>query len=238
MYLTIPYTIPGFICDRNDQLTMWGMARLFQEAADAHVQNNKIGFKELKKNGKAWVLCRVFYHVDRLPQAGERVTLKTWSRGTDGLFAVREYQMLDTDGNAIVSGTSYWAIIDLETRHVIRINSLMEQFEAHPDIATTREKLFKMRLPGNGDSLQTVFSMPVKNSMLDHTQHVNNAEYIKLIFDEYPDNSNGRNLDFEIHYILETKPDDSVSVSRMQAESSTYFQISNSRGVSVLAKIN
>ena len=79
--------------------------------------------------------------------------------------------------------------------------------------------------------------MPVKNSMLDHTQHVNNAEYIKLIFDEYQD-INSQSIDFEIHYILETQPNDTVSVSRMQAESSTYFQISNSRGVSVLAKIN
>lgn len=238
MYLTLPYTIPGFICDRNDRLTMWGMARLFQEAADAHVQNNKIGFKELKENGKAWVLCRVYYHVDRLPQAGERVTLKTWSRGTDGLFAVREYQMLDTDGNAIVSGTSYWAIIDFETRHVIRINTLMDHFEAHPDIATTRPKLFKMRLPDNGNGLVQMATIPVKGSMLDHTQHVNNAEYIRMIFDEYPVECSLDNLDFEIHYILETQPNDTVSVSRVQAESSTYFQIANSRGVSVLAKIN
>ena len=46
-----------------------------------------------------------------------------------------------------------------------------------------------------------------------------------------------RPFSIEMNYQHETQPDDTLSVSRKQDNGATFIQISNSRGLSVAAKI-
>ena len=218
---------------------MWGLARILQEAADRHASSAGLGFAQLVQDNKAWVLSRVYYHVNRLPREGEEVTVSTWSRGNDGLFAFRDYQLTDTNNNILVASTSYWVIIDLIGRKAIRLHSLMNDFESHPDLATDRSTIDRVRIPRQL-IMQQVSQFPVKPSMLDHNGHVNNAEYIKWIFDNLSPEALSVITDsfrFTIEYYNETPPDDNVSVSRASGEDCTYFQVSNSRSVAVTAQI-
>lgn len=240
MVYSVDYTIPSYLCDYRDKLTMWGAARLFQDVASFHVDAAGLGFGTLIAQGRAWVLCRTYYEVERLPQEGERVTVKTWSRGTDGLFAFRDYLLLDEAGSRLVGGSSYWAVIDFESRHVVRLHDMMSALESHPEAATHNLQLSRLRIPKTTVLDNPVLQVSVRTSMIDHTRHVNNAEYIKWIFDAL-----GKPLDvvdepfhFSIEYQQETHPDETVSVFNIQAEDSTYFQISNSREVKVVARIS
>lgn len=232
--------IPNYICDQYDTLSMWGLARIFQEAADKHASMEGVGFSQLKQDNKAWVLIRVYYKIDRLPNEGEEVTAKTWSRGNDGLFAFREYTLTDPDGNLLVSSTSYWAIIDLLQRKAVRLHNLMNNFKDITDLATDRATLDRVRIPKQDEEPLPVAEFPVKPSMLDHNGHVNNAEYIKWVFDNLNTETLKdihRNFRFTIEYFQETPPNDTVSVFRIPTDNSTYFKISNSRSVAVKAVI-
>ena len=214
MYYSLKITIPNYLCDRHDTLSMWGMARIFQEAADQHSAQSGIGFSQLSQAGKAWVLSRVYYKVDRLPREGEEVTVTTWSRGTDGLFAFREYTLCSADGTRLVSGTSYWVVISLTERKAVRMHDLMEGYEYHPDLATDRATLSRVRVPRQEAEPQPVSRFEVKPSMLDHNNHVNNAEYIKWVFDNLaPETLKDLHAGFRftIEYFQETPPDDPKS---------------------------
>lgn len=238
MYYSLNIVIPNYLCDRFDTLSMWGMARILQEVADRHAATNGIGFAELSQANKAWVLSRVYYKVERLPKEGEEVKVTTWSRGTDGLFAFREYTMETLAGERLVSGTSYWVVINYIERKAIRMHDLMDGYEFHPDLATDRETLGRVRVPKT--ELPPVSCFEVKPSMLDHNNHVNNAEYIKWIFDNLADDTlrdPHRDFRFTLEYFQETPPVDTVSVFRIPTEDATYFQISNSRTVAVTAKV-
>ena len=238
MYYTHEYIIPNFLCDQHDTLTMWGVARLFQEVAGFHVSSVGMGFPQLIEQGRAWVLCRAFYQVNRLPHEGDKILLKTWSRGTDGLFAFREFQMFDSQGGILVSSSAYWAIIDVSTRRVMRIQDMMGTFESHPDFATERQTLPRLRTP-KGVPFEQVAQFSVRPSMLDHTGHVNNAEYVKWIFDYLPDaDYKSAPFAFSIEYLLETQPSEAVSLSRLTTPPSTLFQISNSRSIAVIASLS
>lgn len=238
MYYTYDYIIPNFLCDQHDTLAMWGVARLFQEVAGFHVDHEGVGFSTLIEEGRAWVLCRAFYEVKSLPHEGDRITLKTWSRGTDGLFAFREFQMFDSQGNVLVSSTAYWAVIDIESRHVMRIQDLMSRFESHPEFATSRETLPRLRMP-KGVEMPVVAQFPVRPSMIDHTGHVNNAEYVKWIFDYLPEKDyQDAPFHFSIEYLLETKPSENVTLSRTALSDVTLFQISNTRSIAVIASLS
>lgn len=240
MYHSFKITIPNYLCDRHDTLSMWGLARIFQEAADQHAAMSGIGFAQLSQENKAWVLSRVYYKVDRLPKEGEEVTVTTWSRGTDGLFAFREYTLCAPDGTRLVSSSSYWVVINYLERKAVRMHDLMDGFEYHPDLATDRATLSRVRAPRQAEPMQPVSQFEVKPSMLDHNNHVNNAEYIKWVFDNLlPDTLGNPHKDFRftIEYFQETPPDDTVSVFRIPNDGATYFQISNSRSVAVTAVI-
>lgn len=241
MYYTEKYTIPSYLCDYEDNLTMWGLARLFQDVAGRHIDSLGLGFTSLIEQGKAWVLCRCIYHINCLPKEGKEISIKTWSRGTDGLFAFREYEVRDEQDIILASCSSYWAVIDFSTRRVIRIQHLMDNFEHHEISATGVENIERIRIPFDLQDSNVVSNFSVKPSMLDHTLHVNNAEYIKWIFDNLflnPVSKITEPFILQVEYLQETKPDETVSVYKIQDQLSTYFQISNSRGVSFKAKIS
>ena len=116
---------------------------------------------QLIAEGKAWVLSRMYYDVSRLPAEDQQVTVRTWSRGTDGLFAFREFQLIDAQGVA-VSCTSYWVIIDLNTRHVLLMHDLIDGFETHPDMATDHRPARPPPLPRKAPEPIMSASFPVR----------------------------------------------------------------------------
>lgn len=254
MYYTDTVTIPNYLCDCHDRLTMWGLARLLQESAGHHAETASMGFRQLIERGKAWVLCRMYFVVDRLPSEGETVTVRTWTRGTDGLFAFREFELIDAQGVA-VSCSTYWVIIDFSSRKALRIHDYWGAVEIHPDCATDRQRLDRLRLPRDAAQPVAAARFAVRPSMLDHTFHVNNAEYIKWVFDHLPQPPSpsglnpaldrdalpsGRPFRFAIEFLTETKPDEQVAIDIIQSPAepgATYFSIANPRATAVLAAV-
>lgn len=239
MFYSQPLVTPNYLCDQYDNLAPWSAVRLFQEIACLHSQTHSIGFSELIKTGRAWVICRAYYRFDRLPHEAEPVTLKTWSRGNDGLFAFRDSQILDAQGNPIVSSTTYWAIMELQNRHVIRLHDFMDSFKYLDECATDRTRLDRIRLPKGVEDPEPVAQFNVVPSMLDHTNHVNNAEYVRWIFDTLP---SGTNLPTPYHLCLEyqqeTQPGELVAIHRIPMPDTTFFKISNPRSTAVLATLS
>ena len=79
--------------------------------------------------------------------------------------------------------------------------------------------------------------------MLDHTFHVNNAEYIKWIMDNLPAGASGSApFRISIEFLNETQPDESVSVYISNAPSlddkNIYFKVSNNHSTAVVASLN
>jgi acyl-ACP thioesterase len=240
MYFTESISIPNYLCDCHDRLTMWGLARLLQEAAGHHAEMADLGFRQLIDKGKAWVLCRMYFVVDRMPKEGEKVTVRTWSRGTDGLFAFRDFELIDPQGVAVTCST-YWVIIDFESRKAMRIHEFWNDIESHPDCATDRDHLDRLRLPRDGGVPHKAAQFAVRPSMLDHTFHVNNAEYIKWAFDYLPQAApQEAPYRFAIEFLSETMPDETVTVQVYAPGGeggSTFFKISNPRTAAVLAAL-
>lgn len=240
MYYTDTVTIPNYICDQYDHIALWGLARLFQESAGHHAETAGMGFRQLIERGKAWVLSRMYYVIDRMPCEGETVTVRTWSRGTDGLFAFRDFQLIDSQGVAATCST-YWVIIDFDTRRAVRIRDYWAAIATHPDCATDRQQLDRLRLPKDAQP-ETVAHFSVKPSMLDHTFHVNNAEYIKWIMDNLPPQAPAQApYRFSIEFLNETQPHESVSVivcpTQPHDGAATYFKVTNDRATAVVAAI-
>lgn len=237
---TMEFAIPSYLCDVDDRLHPWAAVRLCQEVSEYHTNGLHIGFADLQRQGRAWVLTRARYEFRRRPSAFEAVRLSTWSRGNDGLYALRDYEMVAAStGEPLISGTSYWPIIDMQTRRVVRLHELLADFPHCERCATGRSGLERLR-PASVDGQEPVMEVTARYSMVDHTRHVNNAEYNKWIVDAL--HATGVSLDsgfaLELNYNRETPPGDRARVWVSALPEGGYAaQVGNSTGVAVVARV-
>ena len=246
MFFSEEITLSTLICDEDDRLTLWGLARLFQDAAEDHSDTLGVGYWGLKTLGKAWILTRVYYNVLRLPIAGERLTLKTWAKKDNGLIAPRDYQLIDAQGNICAASASNWVVLNTENRRVSRLGDVIKPYEPEDVDATKVGKFDKMIVD---DDLAFVKEIDIPYSAIDHTRHVNNAEYMKWICDSIDeictmrtDNHRHEIAEFDINYQKETKygdPEVKLFSKKTSLDSCIdySFRITNSNGTSVIARV-
>ena len=228
--------VPSYLCDVDDRLHPWAAVRLCQEVTEYHGNATGIGFKTLVAQNKAWVLTRALYNIYRLPEAFEAIELSTWSRGHNGLVAWRDYRMTDGKGDNLLTGTSYWPMIDMTTRHVLRLNDIIADYENHDILATEHKELQKLKMPPMGD---VVMQREVVFAMLDHTRHVNNSEYIRMLFDYLHTLGFDSNRPFvlELNYNMESRLDELLTLRHCEKDGVHYLQIDNPRALSVSARV-
>lgn len=231
--------IPTYLCDRHDRLFTWAAVRLCQEVSEMHSKATGLGYEELLQKNLVWIISRAYYIIYRRANASEKVMLSTWSRGNTGLFAIRDYEMRSTAGEVLMTGTTYWPLIDHVSHKPIRLSHLMDGYECHDLSATDRTELERLRLPDMSQP-DGELRLAANYSIVDHVGHVNNAEYVKMIFDSLVQVAFNIDRPFalELNYNHETPFGDMLSVLRKQDNGAEWFQITNSRGLGVSAKVS
>jgi len=106
--------------DRSDRLSLGAAFGFFQEAAISHAAVLGVGRDAMTESGQAWVLSRLSVFIEKRPQYGETVTIRSWPRGPEKLLCLRDYDILDASGNALIRGRSGWLVLDVEKRRPLR----------------------------------------------------------------------------------------------------------------------
>jgi acyl-ACP thioesterase len=167
--------------DRSDRLTLNAMMRFFQEAAISHAENLGVGREDMARTGQVWILSRMSVLVKRRPGYGETITVRSWPRGRERLFALRDYDIRDSHDTPVVQARSGWIIIDIEKRRpLLRIQAVMdalpqnEGLNALPSGAAGLEERPDLQKAAERKALYTD---------VDYNGHVNNVRYIQWIED-------------------------------------------------------
>lgn len=236
MIYEYPFTIYTLLSDRYARLTVPATAQLLQEVAEIHSTATGIGYHKMIQDNKIWVLTRVSYRfLNRYPKLDEQVKLRTWSKGCNGLTATREFEILSSMNEVLVAATSQWVIIDLSSRRVERISGdFLANYEHHNQSALSFESP-RLRLP---EGMQEVKNFPIEFSMVDKAQHVNNAEYIRWFVNCLtPEEQKAGVLELDINYNMETRPQEIAHIWHKKQDNVNWFQVTNDRGPSVIARI-
>lgn len=176
------FHVHSFEVDLLKHLTVQNICKYFQEAAWKHAESLGVGFSDLIPKGKLWVLSRIAISISRLPQWGETIKLRTWPCGFKSVFAQREFEIIDSEDRAIISGSSAWIIIDKNSRRPQRV----EQFTSRiPEVSNKNRfgiealKVGEIKDKDQGMIVRSVYSD------LDMNGHVNNTRYIGWAIDTY-----------------------------------------------------
>ena len=202
--------------DESDKLTMAAAYNYFQEAAGHHATVLGVGSAFMKANGIVWILSRMSAVLDSRPGSGSRLIVRTWPRGTDRLFAVRDYELRDYElrdeaGAVVGRGRSVWLIVDGASFRPRRPEAIAAGLPTNDGLQA---------LPGGAQALKATEGLEktadrtVAYSDLDSNGHMNNARYVQWIQDALDPaalaRANGMRLD--LNYLAEMKIGSSASL--------------------------
>jgi medium-chain acyl-[acyl-carrier-protein] hydrolase len=174
------FTVASFDSDFTGRLALSSLFERFQDIAGLHATHLNVGFDELRESGVAWMLSRIKLNIERLPKWGETVTLRTWPKGVDRLFALRDFRLTSDSGSILALATTCWLLVDLEKGRPRRIESLNVDLQFPGAEQAINEIPDKITAP---QSLVQAYERSILASELDVNEHVNNAHYVRWVMD-------------------------------------------------------
>ncbi len=212
------FTIPCYDTDASWRLKPSSFMDLAQEAAGQHAVYLGFGYDDLIATNTAWILSRVHVEFVDAPKWRENITLRTWHKGLNRLFFLRDFILTDDEGRERVKATTSWLVLNLETRRLVRDPKLMEEGTVCLDnvIETPADKVV---MPKDAEP-QYVMDHHVAYSDVDMNGHTNNAMYLQWAMDavDYDIASTRPVKWFTINFNHETKPGDVVALYKVVKE--------------------
>jgi len=220
------FQIKSYHSDQDGKLTLFSLFHFLQECAWDNARLNNFGYEFLKENKAFWVLSRILVYMDHYPNWKEEIQIKTWPKGTDGIFALRDFEIILND-MVIGRVTTSWLILDMDTRRPRKLDGFNFFHENFMQEEAIPKKLEKIVLNGDPKILE---SRKVYYSDLDVNRHVNNASYVRWILDSYFSANHLNSIrEFEINFISEISLNDEFTVHSVGNEDDKYFIIKNSK---------
>ncbi len=212
------FTIPCYDTDASWRLKPSSFMDLAQEAAGQHAVYLGFGYDDLIATNTAWILSRVHVEFVDAPKWRENITLRTWHKGLNRLFFLRDFILTDDQGRERVKATTSWLVLNLENRRLVRDPKLMEEGTVCTDnvIETPADKVV---MPKDA-APQYVMDHHVAYSDVDMNGHTNNAMYMQWAMDavDYDIASTRPVKWFTINFNHETKAGDIVALYKVVKE--------------------
>lgn len=207
------YAVHVYDTGPDGKLSLYSLFDYLQDIASDHAVMLGYGRDDLLKRNQFWVLSRIYAEISKLPEWGEKLRIKTWPRGIDRLFALRDYQVTLYDGTPVALATSSWLIIDRTTRKIQRPDNglIVSGSKSEPGNALPRNA---MKLDQMDQGEQVLSQFRVKVSDLDVNLHTNNVRYLKWIIDTCNPSfiMNNAPVYAEINYIAESHFNDEIII--------------------------
>jgi acyl-ACP thioesterase len=200
--------------DKSDTMTLGAALDFFQEAAISHAANLGVGRESMAEANQVWLLSRMSLRIDRRPRYGEKITVRTWPRGGEKLFALRDYDIRDSADISAIRARSCWIIIDMEKRRPLRPQSIMDALPQNEGLdALLDGKTLAVGLEER-PSLQLTTERKALYNDVDYNGHMNNVSYIRWIEDAlYPALlEQSRQMRLDINYLTEVLPGETVGI--------------------------
>lgn len=109
---------------KKDQTDSYGrmrssdLARQMEKITEKHLASFGLDYNSLREEGKAWVISWTSIDIRALPREGEKVILRMWPGKNKAVMYKREYCFYSENGEPLVSASSLFLLMDLNTRSV------------------------------------------------------------------------------------------------------------------------
>ncbi|MFA8434591.1 MAG: acyl-[acyl-carrier-protein] thioesterase [Marinifilaceae bacterium] len=220
-YFEEEFRIGSFEIDLHGNAKLSALCNFLQEIAGNHASSMESGMQNLFDQNLAWVLSRLQLKIYNSPRWNDKIRIRTWPVGIEGVFAIRDFQIFNTDNAIIAEASSAWLVINLLNRRPVRPHSIVEKMNYQGNHRIFSESIKKIP-PVN--VLDPVDQLTVRFSDLDLNQHVNNVKYIKWLADSCPPEvlMHQRISEVEINFLHESKLGEELAIFRHALSTSSF----------------
>ena len=217
--------------DQNQALKPYSLLNFLQDIASKNAEDLGFGYSYIYPKNYAWFLIKYRMEFLEYPFDIQELVLKTEPRGYNRLFAYRDFELYSND-NLIARVASTWSLVDVETRSiapietVIKGNERMLPFEKRED-DLSYAKITTITTP----QLEKEFE--VRYNDLDVNGHANNGNYIVWALEplsfEFKNSHKIKTIDMV--YKKEAKFGEKItSLIMFKDESTTVHRLKNANG--------
>ncbi len=145
----------------------------------------------MKQVNKGWILVSYKISLKKKLRYGEKVRVGTAASSFSSFYGDRKFQIESLDGEKLVEADSIWVLMDMETRHPIRVSEKERKGyvieEGINDLKADRKIKFS-------SEREKVGEFKVLKTYIDNNGHMNNADYLRVAAEFVP-------ADFEYHEV-------------------------------------
>lgn len=184
MIYSINYTIGLEDIGLNNEATNKALLKIMEDVSGFHSAYIGYGVFEVESKRKAWMLLDWKMKVIKRPKYNDEIKARTWSRGADRLYAYRDFQIMDKEGNVIAIATSRWIFVDIDRRRPVRLTpELIDLYESEPDKKVFDEELEDIKCE------DYIFKKEyyIQRRDIDINEHMHNLSYLDMAYEILPE---------------------------------------------------
>ena len=175
-------SVPIYDVGAEGTLKIGSVLRLVQETSEQHLGLLRIGYERLKEDGLVFFIISSFLNIIRLPEHGEKITIRTHPVGRGGAQIYRDFLFYSGE-EQIISVMQTTVMADAETHKVRKPQDLMRYGVFSDNPVPPEERIERCAVPKD---LSYAGQRRVRHSDLDSNGHMNNTVYGDIISDFLP----------------------------------------------------
>lgn len=168
----------------NNKVTNTALLSYLEDAGGVHSNLVGYGLKDIPTVKRSWVLLEWKIKLLERPEYGDKIIVKTWSRGIDKLYAYRDFEILNQNREVIGIATSKWVLLDVEKGKIIRIEpAVIEAYTMEDKKVFEEQELEKLKEPA---TFMDFKSFTVNRSLIDINNHLHNIYFMDIANEVLP----------------------------------------------------
>ena len=212
--------------DVNNIASASAVLRYMQEAAHMQFETQHPTLSELRQEGKAFILSKLNMSVYQPIYGYDIITAETWPCESKGVSFNRCSRIL-RDGNIVAELSSVWALVDINTRKLLRVTDLDWDVTTEPPLELDYPA--RIRIPKD-IQLALVGERLILYSDLDLNEHMNNTNYPDMLCDYLPSMIGKRVISISISYASELHNGESVKMYVGENDGVYYIRVIKENG--------
>ena len=214
--------------DYRELLKPSAILQYFQDLATTHAVKLGIGYEDMLKQDKCWVISRLSYRVNEYPALGDKLCVTTFPKKPRIVDANRDYYITDAKGKVIISGTSKWCVIGISDRSIKKCKELFgfadSMYRPDEPFENGNGRIKPLKELGSEEKFVGEFTVNITD--LDRNKHMNNARYGDVVLNSCTmDELNEKSIKrFDVNFVSELFAGEKFRVSRADSGDETYFE--------------
>ena len=223
------FKVLPFEVDFRGKITLPHLTNYMLVAAGYHAEECGFGFLKINQSNHSWVLSRLVIEMFNYPEYYDEISIDTWVENVIRTFSMRNFAILNKNGQALGYARTVWAMIDQNTRKPVDLTQTNISEIINNDKECPIEKLGKIPFL-TGEPHET---FTIKYSDIDINQHFNSGKYVEHVIDAFLIYKfKKRDIRrFEIEFMNEGGFNETVSLYKQENPDNEFFiELKNENG--------